>query len=328
VNTPLIPARPLRGIGRGISAVALGTSAFGSLKRAAPVYDRYAQRGGSFFDTAWVYGLSYAPGCCERTLGAWMTSRSVSNDMTVLVKGGHPPHCSPKALSRQLAESLERLRLNRGGFYMLHRDDTSIPVGEFIDVLRTFVDDGLVQAYGFSNWTIERVAAAIAYARGHNYPEPVALSNQLSLAVMHRPVYPGCVHAADAASRRWLEQTNFTLVPWSSQGRGVFTAVDSEADFRSGALGASWFSSGNWQRVKRARKMAADRGVLPVNIALAWVLQQPFPTFPIIGPRTVDELDSSLDAFTVRLSCEDLAWLNLDHSPEERHLWPHRTRGY
>jgi aryl-alcohol dehydrogenase-like predicted oxidoreductase len=64
--------------------------------------------------------------------------------------------------------------------------------------------------------------------------------------------------------------------------------------------------------VGRTRKLAADRGVQPVNIALAWVLHQPFPIFPIIGPRTCEELDASLDALGVRLSDEELAWLNLE----------------
>jgi aryl-alcohol dehydrogenase-like predicted oxidoreductase len=76
-----IPARQLDGVGRNASVIALGTSSFGSLGRAEPVYDRYAQLGGNLFDTAWVYGLRYEPGCCERVLGAWMRSRGVSDQM-------------------------------------------------------------------------------------------------------------------------------------------------------------------------------------------------------------------------------------------------------
>jgi aryl-alcohol dehydrogenase-like predicted oxidoreductase len=200
---------------------------------------------------------------------------------------------------------------------MLHRDDTSVAVGEFVDVLRSFIHRGLIRAYGFSNWTLERVTDAIDYAKQRNYPEPAAISNQLSLAVMERPVYPGCVHVADTASRQWLEHSKVTLIPWSSQGRGVFTNVASEADLRACDLTYSWFSNENWQRVERTRKAAAEHGVIPVNIALAWVLQQPFPTFPIIGPRTVGELTTSLTALEVRLSCEELAWLNLEHRIEE-----------
>src|SRR5258708_1525811 len=312
-----IPARELNGLGRSTSVNALGTSSFGTFDRAAPVYDHYVELGGNFFDTAWVYGLSYETGCCGRVLGAWMNRRGVSDQMVVLVKGGHPPHCSPGALAQQLFESLHRLQLNQADIYMLHRDDPNVAVGEFVDVLRSFVDRGLVRAYGFSNWTPERMTEAIAYARQHNYPEPVAVSNQFSLAVMEKPIYPGCVHVADTASRQWLEHSKIALIPWSSQGRGVFTSVGSEVDFRACDLADSWFSRENWQRVERTRQVAANRGVLPVNIALAWVLHQPFPTFPIIGPRTIGELTTSVNALDIRFTSEELAWLNLEHCTED-----------
>jgi aryl-alcohol dehydrogenase-like predicted oxidoreductase len=311
-RTAAIPARHLGGTGFDPSVIALGTSSFGNLDQAAPVYDRYVALGGSLFDTAWVYGQSYERGCCERVLGTWMARRRLTGRMRVIVKGGHPPHCRPDALGGQLAESLDRLQRSAADIYMAHRDDVEVPVDEWVDVLRSFVEDGLAIAYGFSNWTVERAAEAIAYARRHDYPEPVVLSNQLSLAVMERPVYPGCLSVTDPASRRWLEEAKFAVMPWSSQGRGVFTRVAERRDLETGELAASWFSPQNWERISRTRKLAAERGVLPVNVALAWVLQQPFPTFPIIGPRTTGELDSALRALDISLSADEMAWLNLE----------------
>lgn len=316
MTTPSIPAQTLNGLDCVTSVIAMGTSAFGNYEQAAPVYDRYVQAGGNFFDTAWVYGQNYEPGCCERTLGDWMTRRGVTDHMAVLVKGGHPPYCTPDALSRQLAESLDRLNLGRATLYMLHRDDTTIAVGEFVDVLNSFVDDGLIGGYGFSNWSLDRIADAIAFARRKNYTEPVAVSNQMSLAVMEQPIYPGCLHVSDTASRAWLEQSKLALVPWSSQGRGVFTKPASKSDLANGELSASWFSADNWRRVERARELASQHDVHPVNIALAWVLHQPFPTFPIIGPRTAEELSTSLRALDVSLTLRDLAWLNLETTRE------------
>lgn len=316
MTTPVIPTRDLNGTNRTPSVIAMGTSAFGNVERATPVYDLYAQAGGTFFDTAWVYGQNYEPGCCERALGTWMARRGVTDEMTVLVKGGHPPYCTPQALAGQLAESLDRLGLSQAALYMLHRDDTDIAVGEFVDVLNSFVDDGLIRGYGFSNWTLDRVGDAIEYARSKNYCEPVAVSNQMSLAVMEQPIYPGCLHVSDTASRQWMEQSKLALIPWSSQGRGVFTMPASENDLATGELAASWFSTDNWRRVERARRLAAAQDVLPVNIALAWVLHQPFPTFPIIGPRTVDELTTSLRALEVSLTHQDTAWLNLESEKE------------
>lgn len=73
-----------------------------------------------------------------------------------------------------------------------------------------------------------------------------------------------------------------------------------------------WYSEDNWRRRERAVELAAKRGVLPINIALAYVLCQPFPTIPIIGPRTLEELRTSLPALGVELSPEKLRWLNLE----------------
>jgi aryl-alcohol dehydrogenase-like predicted oxidoreductase len=311
-RTAAIPARHLGGAGFDPSVIVLGTSSFGDLDRAAPVYDRYVALGGNLFDTAWVYGQSFEPGCCERVLGTWMSRRGLTGQVRLIVKGGHPPHCRPGALRGQLAESLDRLQQPAADIYMVHRDDTDVPVDEWVDVLRSFVEYGLTTAYGFSNWTVERAAAAIAYARRHDHPEPIVLSNQLSLAVMERPVYPGCLSVADPASRRWLEEAKFAVMPWSSQGRGVFTRVADRLDLETGELAASWFSPQNWERITRTRKLAVERGVLPVNVALAWVLQQPFPTFPIIGPRTADELNSAIRALDISLSPDEMAWLNLE----------------
>jgi aryl-alcohol dehydrogenase-like predicted oxidoreductase len=138
----------------------------------------------------------------------------------------------------------------------------------------------------------------------------------MSLAVMEQPIYPGCLHMSDTASRQWMEQSKLALIPWSSQGRGVFTRPATENDLATGELAASWFSTDNWRRVERARRLAAEQDVLPVNIALAWVLHQPFPTFPVIGPRSVDELSTSLQALEVDLTLHDMAWLNLETETE------------
>jgi aryl-alcohol dehydrogenase-like predicted oxidoreductase len=100
-----------------------------------------------------------------------------------------------------------------------------------------------------------------------------------------------------------------TLFPWSSQGRGVFTQFQSISELRQSSLARAWYSKANGARIERARLLARERGVQPVTIALAWVLHQPFPVFPIIGPRTAAELASSARGVTVKLSDEEIVWL-------------------
>jgi aryl-alcohol dehydrogenase-like predicted oxidoreductase len=73
-----------------------------------------------------------------------------------------------------------------------------------------------------------------------------------------------------------------------------------------------WYSEDNFQRLERTKEMAHKLGVLPINIALAYVLCQPFPTFPLIGPRTLAETRTAFQALDIKLTPQDLRWLNLE----------------
>ena len=73
-----------------------------------------------------------------------------------------------------------------------------------------------------------------------------------------------------------------------------------------------WYSDDNFQRLERAGELARRRGVLPINIALAYVLCQPFPTFPLIGPRTLAETGASAPALDIDLTPDELRWLKLE----------------
>ena len=96
------------------------------------------------------------------------------------------------------------------------------------------------------------------------------------------------------------------LLSWSSQAQGFFAGDGSTA------LPASWLSDDNVERRERARSLAREKGVEPTTIAVAYVLAQPFPVFPIIGPATMRETASSLEALRITISPEEAAWLNLE----------------
>jgi aryl-alcohol dehydrogenase-like predicted oxidoreductase len=99
-------------------------------------------------------------------------------------------------------------------------------------------------------------------------------------------------------------------MPWSAQARGFF--VRAERGFTDDEqLVRCWYSDENFERLARARDLAEKKGVSPLNIALAYVLCQPFPTFPLIGPRTPEELHTSLPALDVQLTPEEVRWLDL-----------------
>ena len=296
------------GIEKPISRLVMGVDNQVSMPHAAVMFDDFFEHGGTCFDTAYIYGS----GKCEKILGQWIKNRSIREQVVILDKGAHTPHCTPDKLTSQLLESLERLQTEYVDMYMLHRDNPEVPVGEFISVLNEHKAARRVHAFGASNWSIERVEAANTWATEHNLTGFAAISNNFSLARMVNSVWAGCISASDETSRAWLTKTQLALMPWSSQARGFFTGRARSDDFSDPELVRSWYSEDNFRRLERANELAKKRGVLPINIALAYVLWQPFPTFPLIGPRTLAETRSSLPALDVMLTPEELRWLNLE----------------
>jgi len=213
-------------------------------------------------------------------------------------------------IHRKGEEPREHLQTGHVEFYFLHRDDPGIPVGEWVDALHEQAEVGRIRAFGGSNWTLERVEAANAYARQHGKREFAALSNNFSLAEMVDPVWPGCVSASDPESRAWLTERQMPVFAWSSQARGFFLGDAPNPDDPEQVR--CWHSEDNFERRRRADELAADLGVDPIHIAAAYVLAQAFPTFALVGPRTVAELHSTLRSLRVTLSPEQCAWLNLD----------------
>ena len=152
-----------------------------------------------------------------------------------------------------------------------------------------------------------------SYARRKGLQGFSVLSNNLALAEMVQPVWAGCLHVHDKESRAFLKRTQIALMPWSSQARGFFVPTRAHPDLREDAsLVRSWYSEENFERQKRAIELAQKKGCEPINIALAWVLHQPFPTFPLIGPRTIAETRSCFEALKVRLSARECKYLNLE----------------
>ncbi len=292
------------GVDKPVSRIAMGTVALEDLRLASVMFDDFFEMGGNCLDTAHVYG----EGRSEVTLGQWLRNRGVRDQAVVVTKGGHTPHCYPDAVTSQLTQSLDFLGTDHVDIYLLHRDNPEIPVDEFIDVLSEQAAAGRIRAFGASNWTIDRFDEANQYARKHGRTGFTVLSNNFSLARMHEPPWPGCLTASDPESRAWLEAKQVPLLSWSSQAQGYF-AADGPGQFP-----ASWHTADNQERRNRARTLANERGVQPTAIALAYALAQPFPVYPAIGPATMRETASSLEALTVQLTPGEAQWLDLTGS--------------
>lgn len=298
----------IEGVGKKISRLVMGADNQANIAHATVMFDDFFERGGNCFDTAYIYG----GGRNERILGQWIKNRGLRDQVVILDKGAHTPHCDPESINKQLLESLERLQTDYVDIYVLHRDNPDIPVGEFVDVLNEHQRAGRIRVFGGSNWSISRIEEANQYAKSNGLSPFSILSNNFSLARMVDPVWAGCISASDQESRAWLQRTQMPLMPWSSQARGFFTDRAGRDKRSDPELVRCWYSEDNFQRRERVLEMARQRGVLPINIALAYVLCQPFPTFALIGPRLLSETRTSFPGLKVNLSPEDLRWLNLE----------------
>ncbi len=295
------------GLDKPVSRLVIGTDNQRTFAQAAIMFDDYFERGGNTFDTAYVYDNG------DRLLGQWIKHRGVRQQAVIIAKGAHTPHCDPKSLSRQLIESLERMETDYADIYLMHRDNPQVPVGEFIDVLNEHVRAGRIKLFGGSNWTLARVDEANTYARKRNRQPFSVLSNNFSLARMIDGPWAGCISTSDPDSRVWLTSRQLPLLAWSSQARGFF--VDGRADpdkLDDKDLVRCWYSPDNFQRLERARELAKKKKVLPINIALAYVLCQPFPTYALIGPRLLSETRTTLAGLDVELTGEEMKWVNLE----------------
>lgn len=302
-----VPKRAIPGLDKQASIVALGFEFFSRFADASLTMDRFWEAGGNLFDTAWIYGR----GKTEEIFGHWHTSRGIPRDEIVLIgKGAHSPLVYPDQIGKQLTETLERLRTDHVDVYFMHRDNPDVPVGEFVDAMDAEVRAGRIRGpFGGSNWSRERLAAAIDYAKANGKTAPSAMSNNFSLAEMISPVWDGCVAASDDGWKAWLKAHQITNFAWSSQGRGFFTDHAGCDKLDNEELVRCWYSEKNFGRRDRAIELAQKLGRKPIHVALAYVLAQPFPVVPLIGPRNVAELEDSLSALDIRLTPDQVKWL-------------------
>ncbi|NWJ27175.1 aldo/keto reductase [Rhizobium sp. RM] len=299
-----VPKRQIPGISKPASVVALGFEFFPNFASASLTLDAFYEAGGNLFDTAYVYG----GGKTEAIFGDWHTSRNVPREEIVLIgKGAHSPLCYPDMISKQLDQSLERLKTDYVDVYFMHRDNLEVPVGEFVDAMDAEVRRGRIRGiFGGSNWTRERMDEAAAYAQKNGKQQPAALSNNFSLAEMLDPIWAGCVAASNDDWKTWLNARNVPNFAWSSQGRGFFTDRAGRDKRDDEEIVRVWYSDRNFERRDRAIELGQELGRLPIHIALAYVIAQPFPVIPLIGPRTIAELEDSLSALDISLTEDQL----------------------
>ena len=313
----------IAGLDKNISKLIMGNDNQTNYDEASKLWDYWIEVGGNAFDNAHIYGN----GLMEKLLGKWQRSRNNLKNIILIAKGAHTPNCNPVSLSSQLEESLERLQSNNVDIYIMHRDNKEIPVGEFIDVLNDEKSKNKFKIFGASNWSLERFNEANVWAKKNNKSGFNILNNNLSLCKMIKPLWDGCVSSNDNKILDYLEKNKTAHLSWSSQGRGYFLSdkkvqeIENQirknetwrkpGEHSSGPL-SCFDSKDNRERKKRSLLLAKKLNTTSQNIAGAWPINFNFPSFALIGPRNIEEINSCLNNLEIKLNITEMNWLNLN----------------
>ncbi|MBL7258754.1 aldo/keto reductase [Paractinoplanes lichenicola] len=322
--------------GQQVSALALGAMQMGgatSEPDSVHILDRYFEIGGAFVDTANCYEWWRHPGTSggqsEELLGRWMRDGNKRDRVFLATKGSAVPVFSPDLwdadgnpnweLARRTFEgagadtlrgaldgSLRRLGTDHVDLYYVHVDDRATPLEETLEVLHSFVQQGKVRYLGWSNvrtWRLERIRQL---CERHGWTLPVAVQQQ------HSYLRPNA--GSDSAGIVDFEQLDYlaehddqTLVAYSPILKGIY---DSAAKRDGHWMMANYTGPDAEARLAAVAEVAAEAGVTPNQLVVAWLLHQTSPrVLPLIGPRTVQQFEDSLPALDVKLTEDQLARL-------------------
>ncbi|MCR5678155.1 MAG: aldo/keto reductase [Agathobacter sp.] len=278
------------------------------------------------FDTARAYDS-------EDTFGLWMKERGNREQIVLLSKGCHPKEGSseervtPEAIDEDLKVSLEQLQTDYLDIYLLHRDNPAVPVGPIIEKLNEHHAAGRMKIFGGSNWTHQRLEEANEYAYAHNLVPMSVSSPNFSLAEqVKNPFAPGCVTIAgnkNAEAQAWYIKNQMPVLAYSSMARGLFSGRIDREVFEKDPESIDQFCrigycyEENFVRIDRCKEIAAAKGCTVPQVAMAYVLDSPLNAYPVIGAANKAELESSLGALNVKLTPQEVLYLELKSDSRE-----------
>ena len=312
--------RTLGSSGCAVSNLCLGTMTFGAETDEHDAHeqlDYFVEAGGTLVDTADVYSA----GQSEEIIGNWLAKRpaDITEPVVLATKGRFPidevPNgsgLSNRHLTRALDASLHRLGSDMIDLYQVHAYDPWTPLEETLRTLDNFIRAGKIAYYGLSNFTGWQLTKVVDLARALNVAPPVTLQPQYSLIV--REIEWEIVPAARDAG--------LGLLPWSPLGGGWLSGKYRRDTRPSGATrlgedperGMEAYdrrgTERTWAVIEAVESVATARGVSMAEVALAWVTDRPGVTSTILGARTMDQLQTNLQAADLHLNGEETAALN------------------
>jgi aryl-alcohol dehydrogenase-like predicted oxidoreductase len=303
--------------GLRISRLALGTVNLGWLAdddESFAIFDRAVDAGINLFDTS----DNYNAGASEETLGRWLATSGRRDEIVLATKVYSPPMkwsakdpaerfglntrpndqgLSARHIVAGCEASLRRLDTDRIDLYQMHHVDRRTPLEEIWQAMETLVHQGKILYVGTSNFAGWHLARACETARARHFLGPISEQSIYHLAqrTIELEVVPAC------------EQYGLGLLTYSPLGAGLLAGGASGRRRRGARDNAD---DATRARLDSYDKLCAHRGLDPADVALAWVLAQPVVTAPIIGPRTLDQLEGSLRAYELPLDGDMLAELD------------------
>jgi aryl-alcohol dehydrogenase-like predicted oxidoreductase len=274
----------------------------------------------NFFDTADVYSI----GLSEEITGHYLREMMSRDDVVVATKvfGVMGPGPNNRGLSRKhiiegCEKSLKRLGMDYVDLYQIHRWDSLPEIDEMLEALDSLVRAGKVRYLGASSMAAWQFSKALYTAKEHGWHRFATMQNHYNLVYREeeREMIPLCI------------DQNIALIPWSPLARGFLTGSrtkDGGSTVRSKTDGFAkqmYFKDTDFKVADAVAEVAGKRGVSSAQVALAWVLQAPGVTSPIIGATKISQLKDLIGAMELQLTAEEVKAV-------EAHYQPHSILGH
>jgi aryl-alcohol dehydrogenase-like predicted oxidoreductase len=299
-----------------VSSLCLGTMNFGSYtseKDSFNIMDKSLELGINFFDTANVYGGEKGPGTTEEIIGGWISQGGGRREKIVLATkvygrmgdGINDQKLSAYHIRKACDDSLRRLNTDHIDLYQMHHIDRQTPWDEIWLAMEILVKEGKVLYIGSSNFAAWNIVEANYTAQRRNFLGLISEQSIYSLRNRHieLEVIPAC------------KAMGVGLIPWSPLGGGILCGVlDKNYPGRRNREPLQKSAERLRPQIESYEKLCKENSIEPAVMALAWVLSNPVVTSPIIGPRTVEQLEGSIMALDIKLSEEIIKNLN--------QIWP------
>lgn len=302
--------------GLKVSRLCLGTMNFGpqsSEEDSYQIMDRALDLGINFFDSADVYGWQLGEGITEQIIGRWLSQCGGRREKIVLAtkvygrmgEGPNDRRLSAYHIKRACESSLKRLKTDHIDLYQMHHIDRETPWEEIWQAMEQLVIEGKISYVGSSNFAGWNIAQAQCESQRRNFMGLVSEQSLYNLTdrMIELEVIPAC------------KEFGLGLIPWSPLSGGLLAgSLEKVKEGRRSSENIQKNIERYEKQIEAYETFCNGFGESPARIALAWLLHNPVITAPIIGPRTIEQLESSLQALEIVLTDEDMVRLNK--------LWP------